>query len=306
MNDRVSSPKATGGAGTIFEYQFAAVMFSRLLRGAYIPIGIQLPLDQIGLQQQVSGHPFDDLVAHSSPAPTGPRIQMQVKQKIHIRGKDPDFIKVMASAVRAIQEQGTDIAEGALRLGLIAGGPANELAELREVAEIARAQPDYASLQALMGENITSSRIRARHAHVVAAIEAGAFMPDGEAAALAHRVLASLHVWQVDLGPDGRDTRSEMDELATAFRGQASAADLFAHLCDLAQECGPRAGQIDAQFLQRTLRSRWGLHLGPDGGTHEGHAPYEQKPSISLTNNGSGPAWAAETQTFHNLDFRRQ
>lgn len=280
-------------------------MFSRLLRGAHIPIGIQLPLDRIGLQQQVSGYPFDDIVAHGSPAPTGPRIQMQVKQKIYIRGKDPDFIKVMASAARAIREQDVDIADGALRLGLIAGGPATELAELREVAEMARAQPDHESLRALMGENITSSRIRARHAHVVAAVEAAVSMQGGEAAALAHHILASLHVWQVDLGPDGRDTRSEMDELATAFGSRVSAADLFAHLCDLAQECGPRAGQIDAQFLQRTLRSRWGLHLGPDNGTHAGHAPNEPAPRISLINNGSGPSWAAETQTFHNLDFRR-
>ncbi|GAB3878092.1 hypothetical protein GCM10027612_01830 [Microbispora bryophytorum subsp. camponoti] len=305
MTDRPSSPKATGGAGTIFEYQFAAIMFSRLLRGAHVPIGIQLPLDRVGLQQQVTGHPFDDLVAHGFPAPAGPRIQMQVKQKIHIRGKDQDFIKVVAAALRAIREQGVEIADGALRLGLVAGGPATELTELREVTEMARAMPDHESFRALLGENVTSSRIRDRHAHVVAAVAAAATVQgEDEAAALAHQILGALHVWQVDLGPDGRDTRAEMDLLEAAFPGQGNAVDLFAHLCHLAQEYGPRAGQIDVRSLRRALRSRFGLQLGQDV---PGPAPNQNKKTtnISVTTNGSGPTWVAETQTFHNLDFRR-
>lgn len=47
------------------------------------------------------------------------------------------------------------------------------------------------------------------------------------------------------LGPDGRDNRSEMDQLEAAFPGQVNAVDLFAHLSDLAQEYGPRAGRRD-------------------------------------------------------------
>ena len=45
---------ATGGAGTIFEYRVAAIMFSRLLRGAHIPVGIRLPLARVGLQQRIN------------------------------------------------------------------------------------------------------------------------------------------------------------------------------------------------------------------------------------------------------------
>ncbi|MGW4411383.1 hypothetical protein ACWEJ6_45655 [Nonomuraea sp. NPDC004702] len=307
MNDRLSSPKATGGAGTIFEYQFAAIMLSRLLRGAHVPIAIQLPLDRVGLQQQVTGHPFDDLVAYARPAPTGPRIQIQVKQKIHIRGKDEDFIKVMAAALRAVRDKEAEIADGALRLGLVAGGPVNDLAELREVTEMARTVPDHQSLHALLGEYVTSGRIRDRHAHVVAAVaSAAAAQEEDEAAALAHRVLGALHVWQVDLGPDGRDTRSEMDQLEAGFAGQVNAVDLFAHLSDLAQEYGPRAGQIDAPSLRRVLRSRFGLQLVQDGRESTDPAPDENKKTtkISVTTKGSGPTWVAETQTFHNLDFR--
>lgn len=307
MNDRIASPKATGGAGTVFEYQFAAIMFSRLLRGAHIPIGTELPLDRVGLQQQVTGHHFDDLVLYSSPAPTGPRIEIQVKQKIHIRGKDQDFIKVMATALSAVQERESEFASGKLLLGLVAGGPSNELGELREVTELARAAPDHASLNALLAEHVTSSRIRARHGHVVAAIADNPGVHDAdEAAARAHQILSVLHVWQVDLGPDGRDTRAEIDSLATAFPGQAKAADVFAHLCDLAQEYGPRAGQVDAPALKRALRSRLGLQLAPEAGQGlvDDKSDETRPTGISVTTNGSGPTWVAEQQTFHNLNFR--
>jgi hypothetical protein len=232
---------------------------------------------------------------------------MQVKQKIHIRGKDQDFIKVMAAALRAVREQKADIADGRLRLGLVAGGPTNDLTELREMAEMAQAMPDHESLHALLGENVTSSRIRARHAHVVAAVAAEPTVQgEDEAAALAHQILSALHVWQVDLGPDGRDTRAEMDMLEAAFPGEVGAVDLFAHLCDLAQEYGPRAGQIDAQAIRRALRSRWGFQLGQ--GDPEPINSISNKNTkttkISVTTNGSGPTWVAESQTFHNLDFR--
>lgn len=180
----------------------------------------------------------------------------------------------------------------------------NDLAELREVTEMARTMPDHQSLHALLGEHVTSSRIRDRHAHVVAAVaSAAAVQGEDEAAALTHRVLGALHVWQVDLGPDGRDTRSEMDQLEVAFSGKVSAVALFAHLCDLAQEYGPRAGQIDAPSLRRVLRSRFGLQLdqGPAGGALDEN---KKVLKISVTTKGSGPTWVAETQTFHNLDFR--
>ncbi|WP_157530048.1 hypothetical protein [Microtetraspora niveoalba] len=307
MSDRPSSPKATGGAGTIFEYQLAAIMFSRLLRGAHVPIGIQLPLDRVGLQQQVTGHDLDDIVAYSSPAPNGPRIQMQVKQKINIRGKDPDFVKVMAAALRAIRGHQNSIADGTLRLGLVAGEPAGEVKELREVAEMARATPDHLALRALLEENVTSSKIRGRHGHIVTAVAAAASTHDlDEAAALAHQVLSALHVWQVDLGPDGRDSRAEIDQLAAAIPEGLRATDVFAHLCQLAQEYGPRAGQIDANSLQRALRSRFGIQFDlndePVAGSASGNA--EKTSSISITNNGSGPTWVAESQSFQNIDFR--
>ncbi|MFI7445802.1 hypothetical protein [Nonomuraea indica] len=229
-----------------------------------------------------------------------------MKHNIHIRGKDQDFVKVMASALRAIRDQEADFATGKLMLGLVAGGPTNELAELREVTEMARAMSDHASLNALLSENVTNTRTRARYGHVVAAVAADpTVQSEDEAAIFTHKILSALHVLQVDLGPDGRDTRSEIDSLAAAFPGQGNAVDIFAHLYELAQEYGPRAGQVNVQSLKRALQSRFGLQLGQCSPELVHKDSNEHNPTgISVTTHGSGPTWVAESQTFHNLDFR--
>lgn len=263
MNSQPSSPKATGGAGTIFEYRLAALMFSRLLRGAYVPVGIHLPLGRVGLQQRVTGHTLDDIVAYAKPAPHGPRIQMQVKQKIHIRGKDSEFIKVMAAALQARKDHAQDIADGAMLLGLAAGEAVTELAELEEIAGMARVLPDHNAMRLLLSENVTLRRLRTRYDHVVTAVSSAASVDSREEAeCLAHQVLSALHVWPVDIGLDGRDSRAELDHLAALLsEDEVRATDVFAHLCEIAQEYGPRAGQLDAEQLRRLLRSRYGIRL---------------------------------------------
>jgi hypothetical protein len=42
-----SSPLSTGGAGVIFEYDVAAILMSRLLRGASVPAGIHGPVARV-------------------------------------------------------------------------------------------------------------------------------------------------------------------------------------------------------------------------------------------------------------------
>ena len=64
-----SSPLSTGGAGGIFEYDVAAILMSRLLRGASVPVGIHGPVARVAFQQSNEGYPLDNVVAwgHADP-----------------------------------------------------------------------------------------------------------------------------------------------------------------------------------------------------------------------------------------------
>src|SRR5690349_15236803 len=94
------SPLSTGGAGVIFEYDVAAILMSRLLRGGSVPVGIHEPVARVAFQQGNEGCPLDDVVAYAQadPPAIAPSIQIQVKRRVKVTGGDAEFIKVMAAA----------------------------------------------------------------------------------------------------------------------------------------------------------------------------------------------------------------
>ena len=59
MAGNLSSPASSGGAGTNFEYDVAAILLSRLLRGADIPVGLHVPVAKVAFQQGNEGFPLD-------------------------------------------------------------------------------------------------------------------------------------------------------------------------------------------------------------------------------------------------------
>ena len=264
VSGEIASPKATGGAGTVFEYRVAGVAYSMLLRGRHMPVGPLLPVERVGLQQRVSGHVLDDIVLFAAPASSGVRMQVQVKSRIAVQGRDSEFVKLMGAAGQACQQHRREIDDGAMLLGLAAGGPREQASELREITEMARAQLEPGMLRAVLG--VSRPRLRDRYDHVVAAVREGAGCAgDADAEALAHRILAALYVWQVDVGPDGHDTRTALNWLSGITPPGVNAADVFAHLCDLAEDYAPRAGTADRDMLRRALRSRLGIRLGEQG-----------------------------------------
>src|SRR5262245_57525657 len=117
-----SSPLSTGGAGVIFEYDVAAILMSRLLRGASVPVGIHGPIARVAFQQGNEGYPLDDVVAwgHADPPAIAPAIQVQVKRRVSVTGGDTEFVKVMAAAVAACGGQPEQLAARRLLFGLAA------------------------------------------------------------------------------------------------------------------------------------------------------------------------------------------
>ena len=286
----------------IFEYQVGAIMLSRLLRGAHVPVGIQRPLSRVGFQQGNSGFPFDDIVAYAQPNPSGsaPCIQIQVKKRIQATGGDPTFIKVMAAALDVCQGRSAEVAEGKILLGLAAADPADQLAELGDLTKTARAHSNPETFASQFQDGITKSTRRDLYGHVRAAVAAAAAVEEPHAIRTwTHLILARLHVWHVPEGPDSGTWRAELDGLADmAAAAGKSSADLLAHLYRLAEDFGPRGGLVDADHVRAQLLSQHGIRLTPDS-----TAPTRQAPLFTINHSGTGTVFAAEHQVFNGLNI---
>jgi hypothetical protein len=264
---QLTSPLSTGDAGGIYEYDVAAVLLSRLLRGASVPVGIHAPVVRVAFQQSNEGYPLDDVVAwgNADPPAEEPRIQVQVKRSVKATAGDAAFIKVMAQAVTACGGQPEQIAERRLLFALAARPDrADNLHELAELTDCARAHEGAETFERLFREGITRKPLRNRLAEVSAAVATAACAPDSRAVSpLTHQILRALHVWQVEEGPDGRDWRAELDGLADlAAEAGTTPTGIMSQLRSLAERFGPRSGNVNADHV-RTELARFHIYLSP-------------------------------------------
>jgi len=260
-----SSPLSTGGAGVIFEYDVAAILMSRLLRGASVPVGIHGPVARVAFQQSNEGYPLDDVVAwgHADPPAIAPTLQVQVKRRVSAAGGDTEFGKVIAAAVTACSGQPEQFAARRLLFGLAARrSGASHLDELTELTDMARAHAEPETFENLLRAGITRKPLRDRFGEVLAAVATAARAPEAiTVRQFTHQILRALHVWQVEEGPDGRDWRAELDGLADlAAAAGKSPADIMTHLLAVAGRFGPRSGNIDADHVRGEL-ARFEVYL---------------------------------------------
>ena len=305
MAERLTSPQATGGAGVIFEFRVAAIMLSRLIRGATVPVGTQLPIFRIGFQQRNAGYALDDIVAHTLPRGNSPapRIQFQAKKRIAITAQDREFRRVMAAAVGTYREHADEVQGGRLLLGLAAGESAAAPADFDDfmhLTEMARAQDEFEAFKLQLRKGATREKRRTLYDNVSAAVAAGAATGDVmEIDQLTHQILASLHVWHVLADDDGKDWRAELDGLSNiATRTGLAAPDLMAHLYNLAAFFDKHGGLVSAFHVQRQLLSLFGVDVALPGGSLG-----PQIPGINVANYGNGPVFVAESQSFYSPHF---
>lgn len=266
MAGQVSSPLATGDAGGIYEYDVAAILLSRLLRGASVPVGIHAPVVRVAFQQSNEGYPLDDVVAwgRAELPDEEPRIQVQVKRSVKATAGDAEFVKVMAQVVTACGGQPERIVERRLLFGLAARpSRAGHLDELTELTEMARAHDRHETFESLLREGITGRPLRNRLAQVSDAVATAAGGDSGTVGPLTHQVLRALHVWQVEEGPDGRDWRAELDGLADlAAEAGTTSTSIMDRLRSLAERFGPRSGNVNADHVRDQL-ARFQIYLSP-------------------------------------------
>jgi hypothetical protein len=292
----LTSPLSTGGAGVIFEYDVAAILMSRLLRGASVPVGIHGPVARVAFQQSNEGYPLDDVVAwgHANPPAVAPSIQVQVKRRIRAAAGDTEFVKVMVAAVAACGGQPEQLTARRLLFGLAARRTAaDHLDELTDVTNIARAHGEYESFENQFRAGAAGKPLRDRFRDVSAAVAIAAGALDALAVRqLTHQILRALHVWQVEEGPDGRDWRAELDGLTDlAAAAGKSPADIMTHLLAIAGRFGPRSGNVDADHVRGELE-RFEVYLPAAMTGVRGAAP-------SVTINASDHSTVFNSQVMH-------
>jgi hypothetical protein len=298
MASKAVSPEATGGAGTLFEYRVAALALSRLLRGAHVPVGIDLPVVSVALQQRIAGSVLDDIVMRAGSPHHTTTIEFQVKRKLGVTGSSQALISVLGQATESWRTRGHSLRSGRLLLGVAAGGPEDELGELASLAAKAHEGSTLDSFRHLLTEGVTDRRLRTRYDHIVTALTAATGVTDrAEAEILAHQVLSRLHVWQVDPSEDGRDWRRELDDLQPLAQRSGQTADvLLERLKGLAEAVGLHAGDLDADSVRAWFRRKHAVDLTtlecafapPMGGIHA---------------EINGPAFFGHSQVFSGVTF---
>ncbi|WP_405497227.1 hypothetical protein [Nocardia sp. NBC_00511] len=158
MTERLASPQVTGGGGFDFEHHVATILLSRMLRGAHFPVGVELPIARVELQQRNSGCTFDDIVVVCVGEDPAPSLQIQVKTTL-----DAQAIEAVGrAACESYREHPGEMDYGTLQLGGAATEPAGVLRALARLVAMARAHARSESYQASFRPNITNAWVRGR------------------------------------------------------------------------------------------------------------------------------------------------
>ncbi|MFE2750592.1 AAA family ATPase [Actinosynnema sp. NPDC059335] len=254
------SPEATGGAGTIDEYRFAAVNLVKLLRGDTAP-GLSASIVAVGLQRREAGNILDDVVLQAAPESNALRVEYQVKRTMTPVQSDPAFIDSLKQCLQSIEDNAEEIESGQLRLGL-ATSPSQHMDQLRRLTEVASQHLTLESFEAIVRPGVTDRKVCDRFERVVESVAVaqrsrGRLLETLDCRSLALTVLRSLYVWQFEIGQDGRDTIDAVGRLADVLpSGGQSALGVFTELAGIAQAVGPKAGLIDRAMVRAKLLGR--------------------------------------------------
>lgn len=259
------SPEATGGAGTIDEYRFAAVNLVKLLRSD-IASGLPVPVAAVGLQRREAGSLLDDVVLYAAPDSDAMRVEYQVKRTMSPTKSNKAFVDSLRQCLESLETNGSAIDAGLLRLGLAtrSSGPVNQLHWL---AETSRAHATLESFESIVFKpGVTDEDMRKRFDLVVETValiqqERGTALQILDCRLLTFNLLRATHIWQFEVGPDGRDTTDAANRLADILPpGDHIATTAVSQLADIAQTWGTRAGLISQAMLRAELE-RHGVAL---------------------------------------------
>ncbi|PRX01115.1 UNVERIFIED_ORG: uncharacterized protein YjbI with pentapeptide repeats [Actinomadura viridilutea] len=259
----MASPYSTGGGGSVLEHRYGAVLLSHLLIGDPIPeLGADADPISIRFQDKISS-PVDDLVAVGRTPDGAERwLSIGVRRAPKFTRSEAPTADLLVSYLRVVSANWEEVSAGRWRLGLAVASPNQAVQQIRELAVIARDQPDNAAFRtAVTTPGRISQDVRDRLTHFDALTKKAADktkeLPASiETAELSWRILHALWVRELRLeGVDETDASFTVARLRNIVPdGSVTAAnDLFRALENLSRRYATSGAKVTETMLRQHL-----------------------------------------------------
>lgn len=258
---RVSSPAATGGAGTIFEQHVGAYWLAQLLVGAIPPILIDSTVTEVAFQTERLGWNTDDLVVVCKTGDTERKLAAQVRRSFTVSAGDKECVQAVGDFWKDFT--GPKFSRDKDRLALITLRGTKTLLEhfvgLLDCARAARDGADFEQRLATPGLiNATAKGYCADLQKIVGALE-----QKPVTAADIWPFLRVLHVLSLDLHTGTLQAEAQIKSMLalTVTEGDpvASAAASWNELIVQASTAMDSGGSLRRDDLPAALRARHGV-----------------------------------------------
>ncbi|MEU5943815.1 hypothetical protein ABZ807_32735 [Micromonospora sp. NPDC047548] len=260
----VASPYSTGGGGVTFEHDYGGWLLADLLLGRPTAgLGDGFVVQEVWFQQATTS-PVDDIVVVGASSAERRILSIGVRRNPVFKQSDPKLLRLVSQYLRMVVEFRQELDSGERRLGLAVSATQSHVADLVDLAGVARTQNNPGRFQEAVSARSTTIRAELQRVSRVvnAATQLGADAAKISPDELTWRFLAALHVIRVDL--DGEDSGGKADLVAslTQLTNDATVADhLRLYLNRLAATFAQRAGRVDSAVLRRELYGRFELGL---------------------------------------------
>lgn len=257
-----SSPYSTGGGGVRLEHTYAAYLIAGLLAGdALTELGDHLAVDTIRLQASDQADVDDILIEGRDRHGEVYRSSIAVRRSPSLTRSDTDSVPLVRDFLAVVLKQWAALSAGRWRLVLAVSTNANAIAQLSDLAELARSMPSGMELERRLAQpGRTNAGIRDRYHHLKGLVEQAA---DALPAASGHtsfeltwRLLSSLTVRGLRFErTDRTDRTAAVNALQRVLHdGTPAAADgLFSRIEELVGTWAPQGAVLDQSVIRRNL-----------------------------------------------------
>ena len=260
LEERITSPKASGGAGTVFEQHVGAYWLGQLLVGAIPPIWIDATVTKVHFQTEHLGWSTDDfLVECEVGGGRNHRLACHVRSNVRISASEERFKAVVKDFWRDYNSQ-TLFSSNDDRLVLVTQrGSTNLLEHFAGLLDCARVSSSYRDFcHRLEAEGFVSSTVRKYWSDILEIIQA--LESGDEEDGLSERVwkfLRVVHILSLDLATSTRQNEAQVKSMLSHFVEADNTMEI-AHatwdgLLRIASDSAPRAASIVRSDLPAEL-----------------------------------------------------
>ena len=257
-----SSPYSTGGGGVRLEQSYAACLVAGFLAGESLPeLGDALTVDSIRLQASDVSEADDIFLEGRDSRGEIHRASIAVRRNPALTTSDNASVPLIRDFLAIVTDHWSEVSFGRWRLVLAVSTNANAIAQLAELAELARSLPSGDELaNRLTQPGRTSAGVRVRYDHIKGLVgQASDGLPSANglnADELVWRLLSSLSTRSVRLErTDRADRTTAVNTLQRMLSNgtPASADALFSRIEELVGEWAPQAAVLTQSVIRRSL-----------------------------------------------------